>query len=83
MAKRADVNLARIYKGLMLIGLLALVPLSVLWIQKHGFWGGIQFWLSSALLDPMYATAVADFSLLMLGLSVFMLAEAWPRLAHH
>lgn len=56
-------------------GSVLLAVLTSLWIREHGFWGGIWFWLKSAQLDPMYATVVVDFSLLMLVLGFYMLRD--------
>ncbi len=67
---------------LFLIGILALSPLTYLWIAKHGFSGGIWFWLNSAALDPMYATAVFDFLLLMMALGAVLILDGVPRFPH-
>lgn len=62
---------------LSLLAVLSIVQgwLTVQWVGKWGFWGAIVVWLSSAKLDPIYATGVLDFLCVMAFVGIWLLHD--------
>jgi hypothetical protein len=48
------------------------------WSAKHGFFGGIVFWLRQSSLDPIFLAAMVDFLIFMLLVGLILLND-WPQ----